>query len=293
MWKGKNVFVTGASGFIGSHLTARLRVLGTKVEECKVDLLQNNLLEQSYSKSDYIFHLAAYSPSFTDKVYNVVVEEQNIKMTQNVLQLARSMNAVFVFVSSSHVYPKAKVLDGHPWIEDEMKYGKAFTPFGLSKQKCEALCFYFAREYNMNIIIARLSNVYGHGDVSNRFLPAFLRRVLGGESPLRVFGNKKTARDFVYINDVVNGIIDAGAYDKSEIFNLGSGRMLTIEQIAEEVLHTCGRDNEKIQYDSATNSAAEYNMLNISHAQRLINYNPLTSFDAGLKNTVEWYKNNT
>lgn len=292
VWKGKNVFITGSQGFIGYYAVEKLRSLGANVEECKVDLLKNNLSEQDYAKIDFIFHLAAYSPAVTDKVDNSVVEEQNIKMTQNALELAQSKNAIFVFLSSSHVYPKVSIEDGHLWSENEMRFGEAFTPYGLSKQKCEAICLDFIQKYALNIIIVRLANVYGPRDTSNRFLPAYLRRVFGGETPLQVFGNKKTQRDFVYVEDVVEGIVGAGAYGKSDIFNLGSGQILTVEQIAEAGRNVCGRNEEKIQYNNMSNSVPEYNVLNISRAKQLISYNPKISFDVGLKKTIDWYKNN-
>lgn len=292
MWQGKNVFVTGGSGFIGSHLVEKLRKLGANVELCKIDLIKYNLAEQNFAKMDYIFHLAAYSPAVTDKVDNSLVEERNVKMTQNALQFAQSNKANFVFLSTSHVYPKANITNGHPWNEDEMKNDETFTPYGLSKQKCETVCLDFAQKYGINTIIVRLANVYGPGDMSNRFLPSYIRRVLGKESPLQVFGNRKTERDFVYIEDVVDGIISAGEYGKSEIFNLGSGQTITIEQIAEAGRDACGQENVEIQYNDISNSVAEYNVLDSSRAQRLLNYSPKISFDDGIKKAVEWYKNN-
>ena len=142
------------------------------------------------------------------------------------------------------------------------------------------------------LIIVRLANVYGPGDTSNRFLPAYLRRVFGGETPLQVFGNKKTHRDFVYVDDVIDGIINASTYNKNGIFNLGSSQILTVEQIAEAGRNACGRNKEKIQYNDISDSIAEYNVLNIDRAQRLIGYKPKISFDIGLKRTIDWYKNN-
>lgn len=291
-WKGKNVFVTGAGGFIGSHLVIKLRVLGAKVEECKVDLLKNNLSGQNYSKPDYIFHLAAVSPSATDKIANKKIIESNVGITKNVLDWAKSTKAKVLFSSSSHIYTQANIGDNF-WKEKDMVPGKALSIFGLSKQASEQLCLDYSKKYNLEILILRISNVYGPGDKSNRFFPTFIKKCLNRNFPLPVFGHRDAERDFIYIDDVVNALTQAvNVIGYTKILNIGSGYGTAIGKVAEIIKFEFGLGNEKLKFENIKDGEATANILDISRAKKIMNFSPAVSLAEGIKKTVNWWKNN-
>lgn len=288
-WKNKKVFVTGHGGFIGEHLVKKLISLGAKVEVCEIDLLKQNLVDQNYQTLDYIFHLAAISPSSTDNVDENKIIEDNVRITKNVLEFCKKTKAKLFFISSSHIYPKSYV--GDPtWAEVDIAKGEALTVFGLSKQASEQLCLDYSKKYNLDILILRISNVYGPGDKSNRFLPTFIRKCLNKNFPLEVFGNKDTQRDFIYITDVIDGLtqaVDLLGYIK--VLNVGSGVGVTIEEVAKIINSEFGFDQEKLKFNEQVGKP-EANILNIAEARRVMSFSAKVSLSDGVRETVDWWK---
>jgi len=290
-WQGKNVFVTGHSGFIGSHLVKKLTSLGANIQRCEIDLLKEDLKGKNYMVPDYIFHLASRSPSATDAVDASKIIEDNANMTKNVLEFARETFAKVIFVSSSHVYPPITADIAHPWKESDIEYGKALSTFGLSKQKAEQLCVDYGKEYDLEILIVRLSNVYGPGDESNRFVPTFVRKCLDREFPLSVLGNKDAVRDFVYIDDVIDGLTKCNnVLGYTEVINMGSGLNTTMKQLAEAIKNEAGLENEDIKYQDTNDEKPAYNVLDIKKAKEMTSYAPSISLSDGVAKTVKWWQ---
>lgn len=289
-WKNKKVFITGANGFIGAHLVIYLKRNGAVVEECKADLLKEKLDESAYVAPDYIFHLAAIAPAVSDNVEAAKIIKDNVKITKKVLEFATVSKAKIILVSSSHVYPPSSNLVG--WKESEVEWGNAVSVYGLSKQRTEQYCVDYVQKNNLELLIVRLSNVYGPGDKSNRFIPTFIRRCLERRLPLEVLGESRVERDFVYIDDVIKGLTEAVVViGYGEVLNIGSGRKSTIGEIAKIIKNKTGLGAAKIFFLTSKGNNVTSNILDISKAKEIIGYGPKVDLQEGLSKTVTWWKN--
>ena len=289
VWKEKKVFVSGQSGFIGRHLVAKLKDLQAQAQYFGIDLLKDKLTVRDSFYPDYVFHVAAVAPASSDKVDFSKVIADNIAMTDNVLQYAKLSRSKVIVLSSSHVYPPLAGA-AHSWKEDEVEWGKAFSPYGLSKQKVEQSGLDYAKKNNIDLLIVRLSNVYGPGDRSNRFIPTFIRKCLEKKTPLDVLGAKDTKRDYIYIDDVIRGLtesIDVLGY--TPVINLGSGLGVTIGEIAEIIKKKLGRGKEKINYKAEKDKEGLSNVLDSARVKELTGFEAKTTLEAGLGKTIEWW----
>ncbi len=291
-WQGKKVFITGHDGFIGSHLATKLKSDGADVQVCEVDLLKEKLIVKNNFRPEYVFHLAAIAPATTDKVNTAVIVEDNIKMTRQVLEYVYETKAKMILVSSSHVYPNS-VNNQHPWKEFEVKPGEAISSYGLSKQKVEQLCVDYSEKNNIDLLIMRLANVYGPGDKSDRFIPTFIRNCIAKKLPLEVLGGKGVVRDFIYIDDVITGLMSSiDMAGDVKIINIGTGKETTIGEVAEIIKNNLGLEAEEIHYQVSQGSQVLHNVLDVAEARKLVNYKSSVSLKEGILKTIKWWQNN-
>ncbi|OGH78380.1 MAG: hypothetical protein A2469_00225 [Candidatus Magasanikbacteria bacterium RIFOXYC2_FULL_40_16] len=287
-WKNKKVFITGHDGFIGQHLTSALKSSGADIRVCEVDLLKEKLAVGDDFQPEYIFHLAAIVPAASDVIRDSDVIENNIKITENVLEFACKIKAKVILASSSHVYPPAKIGD-HPWKEDETIPDKTISVYGLSKQKVEGLIFEYSKKYGLEFLIVRLANVYGPGDKSSRFIPTFIRKCINKEFPLEVLGEKDAVRDFLYIEDAIKGLTNsANLLGYIKVVNIGSGSGTTIEEVAEIIKFRTNLAEKEILYRLSGGSKILYNVLDISLAKKKNKYSPSVGLEDGLVETINW-----
>ena len=290
-WHQKKVFITGHTGFIGRHLVVKLRSFGAQVQGCEIDLLRESLAAPGCQNQDYIFHLAAKSPAATDTVNTTQLIQDNLNMTKNVLELARMIGAKVIVASSSHVYSPVTGKEGHPFTESEIVFGKTLSAFGISKQETEGLCRKFVQEYDIDVVVVRMSNVYGPGDTTHRFIPTFIRQCLRRKFPLEVLGNAETVRDFVYIDDVIAGLLRASQISGPiEIINLGSGRATSLAAVADAIRNAVDLNDQPVYYSSSGEDDVSYNVLNINKALQKIGYVPMVSLAEGIQKTVLWWQ---
>lgn len=262
-------FVTGGAGFIGSHLVDRLIAGGNSVvvydnlslgrEEfishhfgsskfkfVKGDLLDAKSLASAMKGADVVFHLAANSDIIKSSKHTRIDLEQGTIATYNVLEAMRS-NTVkkIVFTSSNVVYGEVKKL---PIPED---YGPLFpiSMYGASKLACEALISAFCHNFGFKSWIYRFANVIGprvtHGVVLD-----FYRKLQKDSRELEVLGNGRQAKPYIYVTDVVDGML-FGFKRSSEwvnYFNLGTEGLTPVSRIAQEVLGVLGLKGTRIRY---------------------------------------------
>ncbi len=291
LWKQKKVFITGHTGFIGRHLVDTLKSYGARVQGSEVDLLKERLVSHGYQPPDYVFHLAAKSPAATDVVDTARIIRDNVSMTMNVLEFARAASAKVVVASSSHVYAPVAGKDGHPLDESEVVPGQAMSAFGISKQETEKACREFGEKHGVPVMLVRLSNVYGPGDRSNRFIPTFVRKCLQRQFPLEVLGSGETIRDFVYIDDAVDGLLSASLISESmDVVNIGGGRAVSIAEVTNAIKHAADLDNQPVRYLNPEESNISYNVLNSNKALQKIGYVPKVSLAEGMQKTVLWWQ---
>lgn len=314
----KKVMVTGADGFIGSHLTEKLVMLGYDVKafvfynsfnswgwldtfpddmlrEIEVfpgDIRDPNGVREAMKGIDTVFHLAAliaipfsyHSPdSYVDT---------NIKGTLNVLQSAREYGTEQVFITStSEVYGTAQYVpidEKHPF--------QGQSPYSASKIGADRLAESFFRSFNMPITIVRPFNTYGPRQSARAVIPTIITQLLTGEEEIKL-GSLTPTRDFNYVKDTVNGFIEISKSDKTigEEINIATQQEISIGQLAEELIRQIN-PNAKIVCDEQRRrpEKSEVNRLLGSNKKikKLTNWKPAYTLAQGLEETIEFFKLN-
>lgn len=300
------VLVTGSSGTIGTRLCEVLlkkghdvvgidRVLNKwqpSIEKITthIDLLNEKELQEKSSTllADIVVHLAANA-----RVYDLVEDParalENMMTTFHILEWSRKHHIPhFLFASSREVY--GNIDRREPLTEDLARIENCESPYTASKIAGEALVQAYTRCYGLQHVILRFSNVYGMYDDSNRVVPLFLRRARKNE-PLTVYGKDKCL-DFTYIDDTIAGITLAlEHFDRTanSTYNIAYGEGTTIVHLAERVKQLTRSSSEITTGLSRTGEVIRY-VADINKAKKELDYNPKTSFEEGIRKTVEWHK---
>jgi dTDP-glucose 4,6-dehydratase len=315
-YKGKRVLVTGADGFMGSHLTERLIELGASVsifvrstsisdsgrrhlknlhhvldsldQVIAGDIASSDSIELiKENKPDIILHLAAeaYVPkSFTQpmNVYDV-----NLTGTLNVLEAARSLNSVerIVITSSSEVYGSYS----DPIGEDKLL--NPTSPYGASKVAADRAGYAWHVTYNLPIAIIRPFNTYGPRHTYD-VVPKFIQLALDGE-PLTIYGSGEQSRDFTYVADTVKGFLLMGIHPKAvgETVNFGASAGVSVNALAEKIIQITG-SRSTIQHTDERPAEVEQLTSDCTKAQNLFGWKPTISLDQGLERNISWLKEN-
>lgn len=302
------ILVTGSSGTIGTRLCEKLLAAGhevigadwepckwnTDVENLRIDIdLRKEELTKLPTDVDLIIHLAANA-----RVYELVEHPErardNMLDTFNILEHARTNGITKVlFASSRETYGNIHLPEGQLYSEDKAHFMTCESPYTASKIAGEAMFEAYKRCYDIDTIIFRFSNVYGMYDDSVRVVPLFYRQAKAGET-LKVFGTDKCL-DFTYIDDCVDGIIlaiDNFESAKNETYNLAYGEGTTIMHLAEKVIELLGSTSQIEATSSRTGEVTHY-IADIAKAKKAFGYNPKTSFEDGIRLSMEWYEKNT
>ncbi|MFA6096764.1 MAG: SDR family NAD(P)-dependent oxidoreductase [Candidatus Paceibacterota bacterium] len=315
-WKNKKVLVTGATGFIGSWLTESLvengsdvTILVNKSDPFKEDAIKHlkkkihiiygdirnkNLISKAVNKCEIICHLAAT----TQVLYSIKNPEETLSInlwgTFNLLEgMRKSANKPFlIFVSTDKVYGEPIHL---PIKEDHSLSAK--SPYDASKVAADRLVYAYYTTYGINATILRWSNAYGGRDANMlRVIPDFVNAVIN-DKPLVIRGSGKNIRDFLYVGDVVRAILSAGENRKitnGEVFNLGTNKPISIEELARLVIKITGHDKAKpIILGKATPGEIDRQYLSFEKANKMLGWEPQVDLQTGLKITLDWYKNNS
>lgn len=309
-----NILVTGAAGFIGSHLAERLaglnhNVIGldclinnyskslkqlninqlqTKgIEFFNLDLSQDNL-GAIIDDIDLIFHLAA-QPGIDASVPFESYERNNIITTNRLLEAVKKTNLLrgFVNISTSSVY-------GSNAIGDESSMPRPISVYGVTKLAAEQLVLAESRNKNVIACSLRLFSVYGPRERPEKLYHKLIKCILNDKEFPLCKGSENHIRSYTYIDDIIDGIILAMDNIKvcdGEIFNIGTDEAITTGEgirIVEEII---GK-KAKIKTESERPGDQQKTHANINKARKVLSYNPTTKPEDGLRKEVEWFEDN-
>ena len=305
----KKVLITGAAGFLGSHLSERFLEDGFHVfgmdnfitgSKKNIEFLSSfehfEFIEHDVSKHidfkgdlDYILHFA--SPASPIDYLKIPIQTLKVGSlgTHNLLGLAKAKKAVILVASTSEVYGDPLV---HPQEESYFGNVNPIGPRGVydeAKRFQEAITMAYHRFHNLDTKIVRIFNTYGPRMRLNdgRVLPAFIGQALRGED-LTIFGNGKQTRSFCYVDDLVDGIVKLLFSNYKSPVNIGNPDEITINEFAQEILTLTGT-NQKIVYKPLPENDPLKRRPDISLAFKELNWKPSVGRKVGLRKTYDYF----
>jgi len=316
-WNKKSALVTGAGGFIGSHLTEHLVELGanvkafvrynsrndwgmlellpeeklSQIEVITGDLKDADAVRHATKDVDIIFHLGSLIAIPYSYIHPRETIETNILGALNVLTAAKENNVEKVIhTSTSEVYGTARYV---PIDENHPLQGQ--SPYSASKIGADKIAESFYRSFNQPVAIIRPFNTYGPRQSARAVIPTIITQALAKE---KIFlGSLHPTRDYTYVKDVVEGFIKVAESPKSvgEVINIGSNFEVSIGDLANKIISLIGK-NAEIVTDPVRvrpqDSEVERLWCDNTKAKRLLGWEPKTSLDEGIKKTIDWISNN-
>ncbi|MGJ8683048.1 MAG: UDP-glucuronic acid decarboxylase family protein [Nonlabens sp.] len=306
----KRILITGAAGFLGSHLCDRFIKEGYRVVAMD-NLITGDLknIEHLFpledfefyhhdvsnyvhvaGELDYILHFA--SPASPIDYLKIPIQTLKVGSlgTHNLLGLAKAKNARILIASTSEIYGDPLV---HP--QDESYYGNVNTigPRGVydeAKRFQESMTMAYHRFHGLETRIVRIFNTYGPRMRLNdgRVIPAFMGQALRGED-ITVFGDGKQTRSFCYVDDQVEGIYRLLLSDYSDPVNIGNPHEITIGDFAQEIIELTGTD-QKVIYKELPQDDPLKRKPDISLAKKILDWEPQVSREEGMRITFDYFK---
>lgn len=316
-----HILVTGGAGFIGSNLIRTLfsSQPGTRItcidnfdhfysadikqlniREFKTNpnfhFLYNDISETSPEELDelidapidIIVHIAAKAGVRPSIQNPVAYQQTNVIGLQNLLEFARNKKIKqFVFTSSSSVYG---INDHYPWKEDEQLL--PISPYAMTKQAGEMLGHVYSKLFDIRFFALRLFTVYGPSQRPDLAIHKFTKAILRGE-PITMYGDGNTSRDYTFVDDVVQGIINAMSYNKTnfEIINIGNNHAVSLKELIHSIEEVTGK-KAIIERLPEQPGDVQRTCADITKAKQLLGYNPQTRFNDGLKKFYNWFLQN-
>ncbi|MEA2051799.1 MAG: SDR family oxidoreductase [Euryarchaeota archaeon] len=298
--------ITGGAGFIGSNLAEVLsgdneviivddlstgneaNIRGFEIELVKGSVTDLDLLRKIFKGADYVFHQAAI-PSVPRSIKDPVsTNEANVTGTLNVLIAARDCSVKkVIFASSSSAYgdtpelPKREDMNPNP-----------LSPYAVTKLIGEYYCNVFDEVYDLKTVALRYFNVYGpkqdpHSDYA-AVIPKFIKRIQEGKPPI-IYGDGTQTRDFTSVDDVVSANILAAESDAKGVYNVATGKRITINELANVIMAIMGRDLDPI-HEKQREGDVLHSLGDITKAKKDFGYAPGDKLEANLKETVKWFR---
>lgn len=305
--------VTGAAGFVGSHLTEALLQRGDRVigidefndyydpalkrkniahleQHPNFQLLEGSIAALNWTslleQVDVIYHQAAQAgvrASWGDGFRGYT--ERNINATQLILEAAKTSPSLkrLVFASSSSVYGNAEALP-----TSETICPHPVSPYGITKLAAEQLCLLYHHNFGVPISVLRYFTVYGPRQRSDMAFHMFFKSVLE-DQPIRIYGDGQQTRDFTFVSDIVAANLAAAEASGAigEIFNIGGGSRVVLTEVLDTMEQIVGQPIRRNHIGNAAGDA-RHTAADVSKAKRLLNYIPQVSLAEGLKQEWQW-----
>lgn len=316
-YRNKKVLITGADGFIGSHLTERLLEEGAKVsvyvrgnstigttqymlknikhiENRFNEIITGNIASPDSielikrNRPKIIFHLAAdaYVPNSFTHPFEVM--QTNVVGTLNLLHVVKESKGIerIVCTSSSEIYGMTKgdaINEEHPLCPS--------SPYAASKTAADRYCYAYWRTYHLPIAIIRPFNTYGPRHTYD-VIPKFIDIALKGNT-LTIDGDGNQTRDFTYVDDMINAFLIMGFHPDAigKAVNFGTGKDVTINYIAKKIKQISGSDSKIVHAKDRTSQVRRL-CCDYSRAKKLFGWKPKIGIDEGLRRNIEWAKEN-
>lgn len=305
-WNDKNVVVTGGDGFLGRHLVAKIKAKSPKSifipEFPKYDLRKYEDCLKVAKKGDVIIHLAANVGGIGyNREFPATLFDDNILMGTFMMMAAREAKVKkYVAMGTICAYPKFTPV---PFKEENLWDGypeETNAPYGLAKKMQLVQAQAYKLQYGFNAIFLLPVNLYGPGDnfnpKSSHVIPALIRKFVeakkNGDKNVVVWGTGKASREFLYVDDAAEAILLATEkYDKIDPVNLGAGREIKIQDLVGLIEKNTGFKG-KVVWDKTKPDGQPRRMLDVSRAKKEFGFRAKSSFEKGLKETIDWYKAN-
>jgi GDP-L-fucose synthase len=311
----KRIVVTGGAGFLGHHLVKRLREKFSYVsvpyepngrtswrgDSGYFDLTIMEDVKRLYAEEepDIVIHLAAVVGGIgANMTHPGEFFYKNIMMGVQLIEEGRKANLKkFVAIGTVCAYPKMTPV---PFKEDDLWNGypeETNAPYGLAKKMLLVQAQAYRQQYGMNAIYLLPVNLYGPGDnfdpEKSHVIPALIRKfhdaVITGKDKVTIWGTGSASREFLYVEDAAEAIMLATElYNKPDPVNLGSGKEIEIKKLAETIAIHVGFQG-RIVWDHSKPDGQPRRCLDVSRAEKEFGFKAKTTFDVGLKNTVDWY----
>ncbi|NUB93230.1 GDP-L-fucose synthase [Haloterrigena sp. SYSU A121-1] len=307
-WDGKSVMVTGGSGFLGSHLVDELDRRSDNVDvfvprSDEYDLRERSDIRRALQAcdSDVVLHLAATVGGIGANHENPgKFFYENAVMGIELLEQARRYGVEkFTTLGTICSYPKHTPV---PFSEEDLYQGypeETNAPYGIAKKALLTQSRAYRNQYGFNSIYLMPVNLYGPQDdfdlESSHVIPAIVRKSvearIRGDDSITAWGTGDPTREFLCVSDAADGILTATErYDSTNPVNPGSGREISIRELVERIVELTGFDSE-IEWDTSKPDGQPRRRLDTSRAEDRFDWATTTSFEEGLRQTVEWYEN--
>jgi NAD dependent epimerase/dehydratase len=315
-WAGRRIIVTGAGGFIGSHLIEFLvgrgasvrgfvrynsrsdrgwldrldRSIADEVDVFTGDFVNPEAVTNAIKGCEIVLHLGALIPIPYSYQHPREFVETNVVGTLNILEAARRVDvAQIVQVSTSEVYGSARTV---PIPEEHPLHPQ--SPYAATKVGADQLALSYARAFDLPVVIARPFNTFGPRQSARAVIPTIITQVLTRDR--LDLGATEPTRDFLYVGDTAAGIARCAEVDRivGQVFNLGTGREISIGEVVELVFETTGKElpiqraEERLR---PPGSEVDRLVASVEKARSQLGWEATVNFEDGLRNTIDWIAN--
>jgi dTDP-glucose 4,6-dehydratase/GDP-L-fucose synthase len=306
-WNGRTVMVTGGGGFLGSHLVEDLQ---NRADDCEVfvprssayDLRQNRDIQRAFddSKADVVIHLAATVGGIGANRENPGrYFYDNATMGIELIEQARQFGVdKFTILGTICAYPEHTEV---PFKEEDLYDGypeETNAPYGIAKKALLTQSRSYRAQYDFNSIYLMPVNLYGPRDDFNpetsHVIPAIIRKCIEarerGDESITAWGTGEPTREFLYVKDAAEGILDATErYESSEPVNLGSGDEISIRDLVHLIADETGFDGD-VTWDTSKPDGQPRRKLDTTRAKKRFGWEASTDLPDGLRETITWYE---